>query len=56
MKSPGTGWLVDGRLLEHTVAIGNGRLWPIGEVHDRPLIQRTTGSATSAEEVKRETN
>jgi hypothetical protein len=31
--------------------------WPIGEVHDRPLIECTTGSnATSAEEVKREAN
>jgi hypothetical protein len=35
----------------------NDRLWPIGEVHDRPFIQCTTGSsATSAEEVKREAN
>ena len=33
------------------------RFWPIAEVHDRPLIQCTTGSsATSAEEVKREAN
>jgi hypothetical protein len=32
-------------------------LWPIGEVHDRPLIQCTTGSsATSGEELKREAN
>jgi hypothetical protein len=36
---------------------GNDGSWPIGEVHDRPLIQCTTGSsATSAEEVKRDAN
>jgi len=38
-------------------AIRYDRLWPIGEVHDRPLIQCTTGrSGPSAEEVKREAN
>jgi hypothetical protein len=38
-------------------SLPNVSSWPIGEVHDRPFIQCTTGSsAASAEEVKREAN
>jgi hypothetical protein len=43
--------------VEPTATVHLRRSWPIGEVHDRPLIQCTPGSsATSAEEVKREAN
>jgi hypothetical protein len=53
----GVGSIRNGRFMAILAATLTGRSWPIGEVHDRPLIQCTTSSsAASPEEAKRDAN